>query len=74
MHFVKKVNYLNDHKLKLTFENEIMKIVDLKDHLDGDVFKPLKKINYFKKVKINSDIIDPNPDWDHNKPCFVIRR
>ncbi len=56
MHFVKKVNYLNDHKLKLTFENDIIKFVDLKNHLNGDVLKPLKKIDYFKKVKVNSDI------------------
>jgi len=56
MHFVKKINYLNKCRLILTFEDNVFKIIDLKNHLDGDVFQPLKKINYFKKVKVNSDI------------------
>lgn len=30
--------------------------MDLKDHIDGEIFEPLKDLKYFKKVKINSDI------------------
>ncbi len=56
MHFVKDVSYLTDYKLKLTFEDNIVKIADLKPHIDGEIFEPLKNIDYFKNVRINSDI------------------
>jgi hypothetical protein len=56
MHFVKDVQYFADYKLKLTFENSIVKIVDLKPHLDGEIFEPLIDIEYFKSVRINPDI------------------
>ncbi len=56
MHFVKDVSYLSDYKLKLTFEDNIVKYVDLKPHLDGEIFEPLMNIDYFKNVKINPDI------------------
>jgi hypothetical protein len=56
MHFVKEVKHLSDFKLKLTFENDVVKLVDLKNHLDGEIFEPLTDIEYFKTVTVNSDI------------------
>ena len=56
MHFVKDVTYFADYKLKLTFEDNIVKIVDLKPHLDGEIFEPLTNIDYFKSVRVNPDI------------------
>ena len=56
MHFVRNVKYLKNYKLRLTFEKNVIKIVDLKNHLDGEIFEPLKDLKYFQKVKINSDI------------------
>ncbi len=56
MHFVRDAKYISDYKLLLTFDDEITKIVDLKPYLKGNIFKPLKNINYFKTVKVNSDI------------------
>ena len=56
MHFVKDVSYLTEYKLKLTFEDNIVKLVDLKSHLDGEIFEPLMNIDYFKNVRINPDI------------------
>jgi len=56
MHFVKKVNYISEYKLLLTFEDGNTRLVDLKPHLEGEIFKPLKDISYFKTVKINSDL------------------
>ncbi len=56
MHFVKDVNYLGDYKLKITFENNISKLVDLQPYLEGEIFKPLKDVGYFKNVSVNSDI------------------
>lgn len=56
MHCVTDVKYINDYKLKLTFENGIKKLVDLKAHLEGEIFEPLKDIDYFQKVSLNKDI------------------
>ncbi len=56
MHFVRNVNYLKNYELRLKFENNVIKIVDLANHLDGEIFEPLKDLNYFQKVRINPDI------------------
>jgi len=56
MHWIKDFDYLEDYKIKLVFENRKSKIVDLKNHLTGKVFRPLKKLSYFKKVALNRDI------------------
>lgn len=56
MHFVKDAKYISDYRLLLTFDNEITKIVDLEPYLKGNIFEPLKNINYFKTVKVNNDI------------------
>lgn len=56
MHFVKDGKYVSDYRLLLTFNDEITKIVDLKPYLKGSIFEPLKNIEYFKTVKVNSDI------------------
>jgi len=56
MHFVKKVKYISGYKLQLTFEDGSVRFVDLEPHLDGEIFAPLKKIKYFKRVQVNRDI------------------
>lgn len=56
MHYVKAVKYLENYRLQLKFEDGSLKVVDLKNHLDGKIFEPLKDIEYFKKVKVNEDV------------------
>jgi len=56
MHFVKGVAYISQYKLSLTFEDGVVKIVDLEPYLDGEIFEPLKDIDYFKTVRVNPDI------------------
>lgn len=56
MHWIKDVSYLKEYKLKLKFEDGRYKIVDLKPHLKGKVFKPLTDIDYFMRVRLNEDI------------------
>ena len=56
MHFVKDVTYVSEYKLLLTFEDGVVKLVDLEPYLDGEVFEPLKDIDYFKTVRVNPDI------------------
>jgi len=56
MHLVKEVKYISTYKLALTFEDDSVRVVDLAPHLDGEVFEPLKDINYFKTVRVNPDL------------------
>ncbi len=56
MHFVKNVKYISAYKLALTFEDDTVRVVDLAPHLDGEIFEPLKDINYFKTVRVNPDL------------------
>ena len=56
MHFVKDVAYVSGFKLVLTFEDGSMKLVDLEPHLDGEVFEPLRDVNYFRTVCVNPEL------------------
>ena len=44
MHWITDVTYIEGYKLKLKFENNEYKLVDLQPHLDGRIFEPLKDI------------------------------
>ena len=52
---VTEVAYLKDYQLRLTFNNDIVKEVDLKGELYGEVFEPLKEVEFFKQVAVNPD-------------------
>jgi hypothetical protein len=56
MHFVKAAEYLRDHTLLVIFEDGARKAVDLKPHLDGEIFQPLLDLDYFKTARVNDDI------------------
>jgi len=56
MHYVTKVAYLGDYKLKIWFEDNSVKVVDLQPYLDGPIFEPLKNPDFFRKVTVNPDI------------------
>ena len=55
MRSVKRVKHLNDYKLEVEFNSGEIKVVDLSQHLDGEIFEPLKKIEYFKTVQVNPE-------------------
>jgi hypothetical protein len=52
---VTDVTYVKDYRLRLTFDNGVVKDVDLQDELYGEVFEPLKEIEFFKQVRVNPD-------------------
>lgn len=54
---VKQVDYLKDYMIKLLFNDDQIKIVDLEDELWGSIYEPLKDINYFKQVTVDRDSI-----------------
>jgi hypothetical protein len=56
MHFVKKAEYLEGYKIRVTFDNGESKEADLAPFLHGEIFEPLKDINYFKKFRLSPDI------------------
>ena len=56
MHFVKNVSSVSDYKLILTFEDNSMRLADLANELDGEVFEPLKNPAYFKTVRVDPDL------------------
>ena len=56
MHFVRDVKYVGDYKLQLKFEDGTLREVDLTQHLDGEVFEPLRKPERFQSVLLNSDL------------------
>jgi len=53
---VKTVKYLSGYRLLLEFDNGVAKRVDLGQHLDGEVFDPLKDLDYFRTVRVSADL------------------
>ncbi|MDD4091870.1 MAG: DUF2442 domain-containing protein [Smithellaceae bacterium] len=49
------VVYLSDYRLRVTFDDGAVKIVDLKPELNGEIYEPLKDMVFFKQVSINPD-------------------
>jgi hypothetical protein len=56
MQFVRDVQYLSGYKLRLKFEDGVEREVDLSQHLDGEIFEPLKNVSNFRNVRVNSEI------------------
>ena len=49
---VKKVNPLNNYKLKVIFSDNSHGIFDCSQYLETGVFKELKNVKYFNQVKV----------------------
>lgn len=56
MHKVKSADFLDHFRIRITFEDAKTKIVDLKDHIAGEIFKPLQDLSYFKTFIVNEDL------------------
>ena len=55
---VKDVKAIDDYKLILTFENNEIRIFDMKPYLDLGIFKNLKDKSLFNTVKVSFDTIE----------------
>ncbi len=55
---VVKAKYLEDYKIELEFSDGKTKIVDLSNEFYGEVFEPLKDVDYFKKFSLNPFTIE----------------
>ncbi|MFN3333791.1 MAG: DUF2442 domain-containing protein [Caldilinea sp.] len=56
MHFVRDARHVDGYTLLLTFEDGVTRLVDLEPYLDGEIFEPLKDLDYFRTVQVNPDI------------------
>jgi hypothetical protein len=54
---IKEVEYIKEYKLKLFFNNSKSKVVDLEEIVKKGkgMFSPLKNLEYFKQVLVDSD-------------------
>jgi hypothetical protein len=55
MHWVKTAEYKNNYEIIVGFENGEVKIANLDKCLDKGIFVALKKLNEFKKFRVNHD-------------------
>lgn len=51
---IKNVKALEDYKLEVLFDNEVIKIYDFNPNFEYEVFKALKDYNLFKEVVVDS--------------------
>ena len=56
MHFVKNAEYQSGYRFQLTFEDGSIRLVDLEAHLDGEIFEPLRDVNYFKTARVHPEL------------------
>lgn len=53
-----KAEYVNEYKVRLWFNNNVTKVVDLFPSLNGIVFEPLKNLDYFKRFTIKYNTLE----------------
>ena len=53
-----EAKYLKEYQIRLRFSDGTAGVIDFKHELDGDIFKPLKKIEYFKSFKLDKESND----------------
>lgn len=53
-----KAEYVGGYKVKLWFNNNVTKIVDLRSSLKGEVFEPLKDLDFFKRFTIKYNTLE----------------
>jgi len=53
---VREAVYVQGYVLRLRFNDGAEGEVDLKDELDGEVFEPLKRIEEFRRFRVDPDL------------------
>jgi len=57
------VEATNNHFLKLSFDNDEVKLFDARPFLDKGIFKELQDYNYFKQVSVAFGSVE----WPHEQ-------
>jgi hypothetical protein len=77
---VKAVEPLEKFRVRITFQNDVKKEIDLKKFLRGEIFAPIRKdLNVFRSVKVvggtigwdNGADIDPDVLYYDLKPAWM---
>jgi hypothetical protein len=55
---ISQAEYLNNYRIKLTFNNGKIKTVDLQNELNGEVYVPLQQLDYFKNFQLKYNTIE----------------
>ena len=55
---VSNAEYLDNYRIKLTFNNGETKTVDLQNELNGSVYKPLHQLDYFKNFRVPYNTVE----------------
>ena len=55
---VSKAKYLDNYRIELTFNNGETKTVDLRNELNGKVYKPLRQLDYFKSFRVHYNTVE----------------
>ena len=53
---IKSVKYISDFKIYVAFDDGTEGKVDLKGHLEGPIFEPLKDKEFFSKVTVDPEL------------------
>jgi hypothetical protein len=51
-----EANYIKDYTLYLRFSDDSEGEVDFEQELEGEIFKPLRNISYFKNFTVNHEL------------------
>lgn len=78
---VVEAKHVKDHTVWLRFNDGVSGEVDLLDSLDGLIFEPLKNVDYFKLMTLDSELSTicwPNgadfaPEYLENKILIHVR-
>lgn len=52
---VKRVLHLKDYTLRVEFTDGVVKDVDLREELHGEIFEPLKNSEFFRQATVNEE-------------------
>ena len=55
---VLKAEYIDGYRIRLWFNKNVNKVVDLKSSLKGIVFEPLKDLDFFKKFSVKYNTVE----------------
>ena len=55
---VLKAEYVDGYSIRLWFNNNVTKVVDLKSSLKGMVFAPLKDLDFFKRFSVKYNTVE----------------
>ena len=53
-----KAEYIDGYRIKLWFNNNVTKVVDLKSSLKGIFFEPLKDLDFFKRFAVKYNTVE----------------